>query len=97
MLSMKYEIDHLPVLAAEGEAGGKGRRRILLVDNWCAMLLSYATIFIEFQSEKCVLLSLLKFMQKLVVAYCPHGRMEHKVTKAHNANVRVVLAFAKQF
>lgn len=49
MFSMKYEIDHLPILAAEGEAGGKGRRRILLVDNWCAMLLPHATSSLIFK------------------------------------------------
>lgn len=37
ILSMKPETDNLPILAGEGGAEGDGRKRILLVDNWCAV------------------------------------------------------------
>ena len=77
----------------EGEAGGGGRWRILLVNNWRAS----RCIATDVPNRKCVPLPLLKFMQKIVVAFCPYGGLEHEVTKARNVNVRVISAFAKQF
>lgn len=46
IFSMEPERDNLPILpmmAGQREAEGWGRRRILLADNWCAILLLSAT------------------------------------------------------
>lgn len=43
IFSMKSEVDNLPMLAGQREAEGQGRRRILLADNWRAILLLCAT------------------------------------------------------
>jgi hypothetical protein len=83
-------------LVSQNKAEGKGRGKFLLVYNWCAMLLSYDVSLLVCEIKVCLFMFLLKSMQKLVVAHCPHGGWSTRLQKHHDSGI-IVSAFAKQF
>lgn len=87
------------LILAVGTSWGKRRRRISQVDNWCAMLLPSTTslLICKVKNLSYYLINKFQIYAETSCGALSTWGIEHKVTKAHNTNVRVVLAFAKQF